>query len=237
MKIRNTYTKLINICRDDHQDLEDWSKDSHAWLGLILVIVIGTGMYGFIMGLWRSPLQATFNLIKFPLLILLTTFLNAAINGMLAQLLGAGISFKESTFAILVSFAISSLILGSLAPISLFILSNTPPLIESTATFFAYEVFLLIHICFIAFAGTTGVLHLYTYLKFRTKQTRVAKQILLLWLAGNVFLGCQLSWNMRPFIGAPNLPVHFFRSNAFSGNFYETTWLVLRDLTQQKEQP
>ena len=31
-----------------------------------------------------------------------------------------------------------------------------------------------------------------------------------------------LSWILRPFIGAPGLPVEFLRSTAFKGNFYET---------------
>ena len=52
------------------------------------------------------------------------------------------------------------------------------------------------------------------------------------WLAGNMFLGCQLSWIMRPFIGSPGLPVEFFRSDAFRGNFYETTLRALTNLLQ-----
>jgi len=50
----------------------------------------------------------------------------------------------------------------------------------------------------------------------------VALCVLLAWLAGNLFFGTQLSWILRPFIGAPGLKVEFLRRDAFKGNFYET---------------
>ena len=58
----------------------------------------------------------------------------------------------------------------------------------------------------------------------------VARRILLAWLAGNLFLGSQLSWILRPFIGAPHLPVEFLRANAIQGNFYETIFHAVRRL-------
>jgi hypothetical protein len=52
----------------------------------------------------------------------------------------------------------------------------------------------------------------------------VARRVLLSWLAVNLFLGSQLSWLARPFIGAPQLPVVFLRDTAFQGNFYENVF-------------
>ena len=53
--------------------------------------------------------------------------------------------------------------------------------------------------------------------------------VLLAWLAVNLFLGSQLSWICRPFIGSPGLPVEFLRAHAFEGNFYESVFrAVLR---------
>jgi hypothetical protein len=54
--------------------------------------------------------------------------------------------------------------------------------------------------------------------------------VLLVWLAGNLFLGSQLSWILRPFIGSPNLPVEFFRATALHGNFYENVFQSLRQI-------
>jgi hypothetical protein len=44
---------------------------------------------------------------------------------------------------------------------------------------------------------------------------------MLAWLTVNLFLGAQLVWNLRPFIGAPELSEQFLRPNALEGNFYE----------------
>jgi LmbE family N-acetylglucosaminyl deacetylase len=39
----------------------------------------------------------------------------------------------------------------------------------------------------------------------------VAWRVISAWLAANLFLGSQLSWILRPFIGSPGLPVEFLR--------------------------
>src|SRR5881227_2073373 len=93
-----------------------------------LAIAIGSSVYGATIGLWRAPLQSVFTAIKFPLLIFLTCIGNGAVNGMLAQLFGSGLSFRQTALAILMSFAIASLILAGFSPIMLFVLYNAPPL-------------------------------------------------------------------------------------------------------------
>jgi len=65
-------------------------------------------------------------------------------------------------------------------------------------------------------------------------EKKLATRILCAWLAGNMFLGCPLSWIMRPFIGSPGLPVQFLRPDAFEGNFYES---VLNSAKQLVTQP
>jgi len=59
---------------------------------------------------------------------------------------------------------------------------------------------------------------------------RIARRVLFAWLASNLFLGSQLCWILRPFIGSPGLPVEFLRPNAFQGNFYETVFRALAHL-------
>ena len=60
-----------------------------ALAGYAAVVLIGSGLYGFTLGLWRAPLQALYTAIKFPLVIFFTCLGNGAINGMLAQILGS----------------------------------------------------------------------------------------------------------------------------------------------------
>jgi hypothetical protein len=194
------------------------------------VIVLGAGLYGAAMGSWRDPLQAAFNVIKFPLVICATTLGNALLNGMLAPLLGLDLRFRQSLMLVLMSFAIASAILGAFAPIVFFIIWNTPPLVAGVELpWTVYSFVQLVQVLIIAFAGVTANVRLFRRLEARAKQRRVAQKVLFAWLTGNLFLGSQLCWILRPFIGSPALPVEFLRPNAFAGNFYETVFhAVLR---------
>ena len=98
----------------------------------VAAIVIGAGSYGAVMGCWRDPLQALYTGIKLPLVILLTTRGNGLLNGMLAPLLGLNVTFRQSLTVVLMSFAVTAMVLGALSPVALFIVWNTPPLAAGT---------------------------------------------------------------------------------------------------------
>jgi len=200
-------------------------------LGHIAVITTGAGLYGAAMGYWRSPVQAGFNLVKFPLVVLATAFGNALLNGMLAPLLGLNLRFRQSLMLVLMSFTIAGAILGSFAPIVLFILWNTPSLAGQTEISWAtYHLVQLTQVGIIAFAGVAANVQLARLLGALSSGQRVARRVLCAWLAGNLFLGSQLCWILRPFIGSPALPVEFLRPNAFQGNFYETVFRAIGHL-------
>jgi hypothetical protein len=110
--------------------------------------------------------------------------------------------------------------------VALFLLANTPPLAAGNSTL-SHSFTLLTHVGLIAFAGAVGNVALYRVLVEVSGAPGVARRVLAAWLCGNLFLGCQLSWIMRPFIGSPNLPVEFFRVDAFTGNFYESVFRSL----------
>jgi hypothetical protein len=194
-----------------------------------LIILIGAGLYGATLGLWRAPLQALYTAIKFPLVIFLACLGNGAINGMLAQILGSGLSFTQTGLAILMSFAIAATILAGLAPITLFVWFNAPPL-ESRNAILGHSVMLVTHVFAIAFAGVIANRRLLGLLRKMSGSDKVARAVLLSWLAGNLFLGAQLAWNLRPFIGSPRLAIQFLRDDPFRGNFYEAVWRALRHL-------
>jgi hypothetical protein len=82
----------------------------------------------------------------------------------------------------------------------------------------------------IAFAGMAGNLRLSQLLQRVSGSVTVSRRVMLAWLAGNLLLGSQLSWILRPFIGAPDLPVEFLRKEAFNGNFFETIFLAIHQL-------
>ena len=85
-------------------------------------------------------------------MIFLTCPGNGAVNGMLAQILGSGLSFRQTALRILMSFAIAAIILGGFSPVTLFVRYSAPPL-GSTNAILGHSVMLLTHVFVIAFAG------------------------------------------------------------------------------------
>src|SRR6266446_1393647 len=220
-------SEITVLLRGEAAPISAWTEQ---WNGrrlavCLAVIVVGAGLYGAAMGYWRAPQQAFYVAIKFPLIILLTTFGNALLNAMLAPLLGLNIGLRQSFLAILMSFTIASAILGSFSPLTAFMVWNAPPL-STTASISneTYSAIQLTHVAVIAFAGLAANLRLVQLLRQLSGNPTIARRVLLAWLAGNLFFGSQLSWILRPFIGSPGLPVEFLRQTALQGNFYESVF-------------
>jgi hypothetical protein len=138
-------------------------------------------------------------------------------------------SFRQTATAILTSFAIVAVILGSLSPVTLFVWYNAPPL-ESSHALLGHSVMLLAHVFVIACAGVIANHRLLQILQKRIGNPSIARRVLISWLAGNLFLGAQLAWNLRPFIGSPALAVQLFRPDPLRGNFYEAVWHALQHI-------
>lgn len=223
--------EIAALLRGDVDLLSRWSAvwDVRRMALQITVLILGAGSYGAAMGWWRDPQQALFTAIKFPLILLLTTAGNALLNAMLAPLLGLNLPFRQSLAAILMSFTIAAAVLGAFSPLIAFLAWNAPA-IGSPASAGAYNLILLAHVAAIALAGATGNARLFQLLRRLGGSRAVAQRVLLAWLAGNLFLGSQLSWILRPFVGAPGLPVEFLRAAALQGNFYEAVFHALTQM-------
>jgi hypothetical protein len=222
-------TRLLHLLAGDAAAQRAWLNERDwRWAGACgAVIFLGAGIYGATLGLWRDELQAVFTALKFPLLVFLTCGANAALNGCLGQLLGSGMGFRQTTLAILMSFAVTAIVLAAVAPIMLFLLWNTPPLAEGNAVG-GHSLTLLAHVGMIAFAGVIGVRRLFRLVVQTSGSAAAARRVLLGWLVGNLLLGSQLAWVLRPFIGSPQLAVEFLRPDPLRGNFFEAVWHALR---------
>ncbi len=195
-----------------------------------LTAVAGFAVYGFTVGTWRDPLMGAYVAMKLPLLIALTLTCNGLLNGLLGLLLGSGLGFRQSLFALLTSFALAAVMLGSLAPVTLLLALNAPPP-DAAAAKNAHATYLVTHTFLIGFAGITANLHLHRLLTMKAPTPAAATSTLIAWLAGNAFLGAQFSWILRPFFGTPSLEVEFLRADPLRGNFYETVWRSINQIT------
>src|SRR6266850_964981 len=203
----------------------------------IALIIVGSGIYGATVGIWREPLQALYTGIKLPLVILLTTIGNGLLNGMLAPLLGLQVNFRQSFVLVLISFAHASFILAGFSPLALFLVWNTPPLDAMTRLSSPEYGFLQLMLAgFIATAGIIGNVRLLPLLRRWTSSHVIARRVLFVWLATNLFLGSQIAWVLRPFIWDPAGKTQFIGREYFRGSFYETVFEATRRLIVNQEQ-
>jgi len=223
--------------RADPRSLYEWvvrQRRRLSWF-CIGVIIVGAGIYGATVGIWREPLQALYTGIKLPLVILLTTCGNGLLNGMLAPLLGLQVGFRQSFVLVLISFALASVILAGFSPVALFLVWNTPPLDALTRLSSPEYGFLQLMLAgFIAVAGIIGNVRLLPVLHCWTNSRPIARRVLLVWLATNLFLGSQIAWVLRPFIWDPAGKTRFIGTEYFRGSFYETVFEATRRLIVNK---
>jgi hypothetical protein len=224
-------SQIPQLLRGEERSLQEWTEHwrlARFFLCLAL-IVVGAGSFGAAMGAWRAPLQALFCAIKLPLIILLTTLGNGLLNAMLAPLLGLNIPARQTMLAVLLSFTLAGLILGAFSPLLGFLIWNLPPLeVGAESNISAHSVILLTETAMIAFAGVAANVRLAQLLRRLAGGGAEGRRVLVAWLAGNLFLGSQLAWLSRPFVGSPGLPVQFMRDDALHGSFFEALWRALR---------
>jgi hypothetical protein len=227
---------LGSLLRGEADEIARWIRGRTAgrtWQHA-LVIAVGAGAFGAAMGSWRAPEQALASGLKLPFVLLGTAAGNALINGMLAPLLGVDLRLRESFAAVLASFALLAAILGAFAPLMVFLVWNLPPPQPGVPmAVAARNVMLLTLVGTIAFAGVAANVRLLQLLRRLGGGASAGVRLLLAWLAVNLLLGSQLSWNTRPFIGHADVPVRFFSDRAFEGSFFEEVLRTAAELLGQ----
>jgi len=223
--------RLKILLAGDAEKLAAWMEDADArWIWTCLAVFFAScAVYGATFGLWRSETQALATAVKFPLVVLLTCAGNTLLNGSLALAMGTGMSFRQSGVAILMSFTIMGIVLAAFAPLMVFLFWNVPAF-ESPEAPIGQNITLLAHVALIAFAGIVGNRRLWQLLHRFTGAASRANLVLLAWLAGNLLLGSQISWILRPWIGKAGRPVSFFSPEPLQGNFFDAVWHSLRAL-------
>lgn len=219
------------LCRGDHSLLTRWLTQTPRQMLAVTIplIICGCAAYGISMGIWQGWKMAAYVAIKLPLLIFITLLVNGMINALLAQVLDSGISMRQSMQFLLSGFATMATILGALAPITIGMALQAPDPDAHGAKDY-HSIILLTHVSLIAYAGIVSHLSLLAFLRHYAKSTRAATTTFLAWLAGNLFVGAQISWVLRPFFGSPGLEVAFLRDDPLRGTFYETVWRAAQHL-------
>ena len=112
----------------------------------------------------------------------------------------------------LAGFAMISLIMASFAPIVVFFLITGDN----------YGFLKLLHVGIFGLSSLFGMRMVIDALRYSCEEKKVypkiGVQVFRFWIIILAFVGMQLGWNLRPFIGDRGLPFELFRAR--EGNFY-----------------
>lgn len=207
---------LISLLRDRQGFLEEISQGirlQSKTSALFVSSSICFAIYGAIIGASHSWGQALSSAIKLPAFYLLTLIICFPTLFFFNVLFGSRSSFQQHFVVLLTAVSVISVLLFSLAPVTLFFMITAPN---------SYQFFKLLNVLIFGITGIFGIKFLYEGMQLLSKQDEVGKKtrttILRSWLFLYGFVGVQLGWFLRPFFGAPGSKFELFR--AVSGNFY-----------------
>jgi len=195
-------------------------------LGSLTLLLVAFGMfYGGVMGTYGGVagprvLQVVYSAVKVPFLLFTTFSLSLPSFFVLNTLLGLRNDFSRVVRALMATQAGLTVILAGLAPLTAFwyVSSSDYPL----AILFNGVVFA------VASFSAQWMLRR-DYLPLIRGNPR-HRWMLGTWLVIYVFVGIQMGWVLRPFIGDPNAPVQFFREDSWSNAYVfvlQLIWSVL----------
>lgn len=192
---------------------------------LIIIIVTCGSFYGAVMGTFMLSgariEQVLFSAIKVPLLLGVAFVLSLPSFFVLNTLLGLRDDFTESLRALAAAQAGQSVILASLAPFTLLLYASSTN----------YQGALLFNITMFALAGLSAQHLLKIYYRPLIERDARHKKLLIGWLVMFGFLGLQLAWMLRPFVGNPNQAPTFIRTSEWT-NAYEVVLKLVLDLVR-----
>lgn len=206
---------LTNLLRERRVFLEEIHEQVRLQSKIISLLVCSSlflAIYGAIVGASHSWMQALSSAVKLPALYLITLFICIPTLYFANIICGDKRTFGQYFALVLTAVSVTSVLLFSFAPITLFFMLSTG----------SYQFFILLNVIILSATGIIGVSSLYKAAKVVLEQddenSNMRRKILRAWLFLYAFVGSQLGWTLRPFFGTPSSPFTLFRER--EGNFY-----------------
>jgi len=181
-------------------------------LNQYLLLCIFSFSYGAVMGSYHSLSQAIASGAKVTVLFSLVLLICFPAFFIIQFILGSKLRLRQMISIILSGFVLTTAIMVSFAPISVFFL----------LTGGNYYFLQLMHIAIFILSGIFGMKTIVDALKFSCEKKNIYPQvgvvIFRFWVVIMAFVGIQLAWNLRPFLGDRGQPFELFRE--YEGNFY-----------------
>jgi hypothetical protein len=179
-------------------------------------------LYGAVMGSTHSLWQALSSAVKLPVLFLATLFVCAPTLYFFNVLFGSNQSLTQNVVLILTAITVTAVLLLSFAPITLFFLLTTSQ----------YQFFKLLNVAVFAVSGAMGIVFLSQGMRIVSAGGHTGdsarQRVLRLWMFVYAFVGSQMAWTIRPFIGAPSMKFELFRQ--LGGNFYTNIFASIGEI-------
>jgi hypothetical protein len=199
-------------------------KISHALITLLALCAF----YGACAGAYAGPAQALSAAIKLPVLFLGTLAICFPGFFVIQVLVGSRLRLAQVLALTAGALALSAIVLAAIVPVALFFL----------LTGANYHFLELLHVAIVLGSGLVGMAALHEGLAFACEKRGVyprrAMTIMQVWAVLFAFVGIQMAWNLRPFVGDRETPFKAFRH--YEGNFYTGVIYSLQRLTQGEDQ-
>ena len=202
-------------------------QDQARLLRLLVFTTLFGVFYGAVMGTFggvrgERALQLVYSGLKVPLLLLVTFALSVPSFFVLNTLLGVRADFGRALRALVATQAVLTIVLASLAPFTALWYASSGayrPAILFNAAMFALA----------SFAAQGLLRRWYAPLIARNPRHRV---LLRTWIVIYAFVGVQMAWVLRPFVGDPGQPTRFFRQGAWGNAYVEVARMVIEVISR-----
>lgn len=197
---------------------------------MLISSAIALALYGAVLGASSDWRQALLSAVKLPMLFFVTLAICLPTLYLFNLVFGAKLSWRQAMALICVGITVIAMLSLAFAPISLFFLVTAPH----------YSFFKLLNVAILALTGLVGLRFLVNGMRAmnapapakrpaaeapETGGATVAEApraanmgLLYMWIVVFGFVGTQLAWTLRPFVGSPGEEFELFRS--IEGNFY-----------------
>lgn len=211
----SSLTIIESILRDRQaffREIREGEDLNSKMRAMLISSIVFLALYGAVLGSTHSLWQAFSSAFKLPVLFLATLMVCAPTLYFFNLIFGSNQSLSQNVAIMLTAITVTAVVLLSFAPIVLFFLLTSSN----------YQFFKLLNVGVFSIAGIVGVLFLAQGMRFVATSgsggTNTRMMVVRLWIIVYAFVGSQVAWTLRPFIGAPSMKFELFRQ--LGGNFY-----------------
>ena len=216
-----------DILRQGSGPATSQASDRTSPLKSSVVLIVAYGiLYGAVMGTYGGAVgerswQIVYSGVKVPLLLIATFLLSLPSFFVLNTLLGLRGDFGRVIASLLATQAVLTVILASLAPLTAFWYVSGS----------GYQPAILFNGLMFAVASLSAQWLLRREYRPLIQSRPAHRWMLRTWIVIYVFVGIQMGWVLRPFIGDPGAPVQFFREDSWSNAYVAVLQIVWRVAT------